>query len=195
MSDEPRDGNPGDGDAVATADRSVRLAWAADASAIASIQVAVWRQDHADQLSGRLDEVGVDEIADQWRQAVSRPSDARQRVLVALERASVRGFTTTSPSTDGDADAALDAALGDLVVRPDARTRGHASRLLHAAVDTMRSDGFARATTWVGASDQVLRDFLVAQGWALDGAHRELDLDGDRRIVVTQVRLHTALDD
>jgi len=56
---------------------------------------------------------------------------------------------TTAPSTDEDADPSRDAELGELVVDPEARGVGHGSRLLHAAVDTMRSDKFSRALTWV----------------------------------------------
>ncbi len=70
---------------------------------------------------------------------------------------------------------------------------GHGSRLLHAAVDTMRSDRFSRATIWLTATDDALRSFLAAQGWAADGAHRELDLYGDGSVTVKQIRLHTDL--
>lgn len=178
-----------------TADRSVRLAWAADAAALAALQVESWRAGYPDVLAERLDAIPLAEIADEWTRFITRPTDARQRVLVALERAHVEGFTTTSPSSDGDADPGTHALLGDLVVRPTARRIGHGSRLLHAAVDTMRSDGFTLATTWVAAGDDALRSFLVAQGWAPDGAHRELDLDGDGHVVVRQVRLHTTLSD
>ncbi len=43
------------------------------------------------------------------------------------------------------------------------------------------------------AEDDVLRGFLTDAGWAPDGAHRELDLDGDGTMRVKQVRLHTAI--
>jgi hypothetical protein len=63
--------------------------------------------------------------------------------------------------------------------------------LLHAAIDTLRSDRFERATVWVNASDDGLRSFLSAQGWADDGASRTLDLYGDGSVVVDQLRMHT----
>lgn len=50
-----------------------------------------------------------------------------------------------------------------------------------------------RAVTWVVASDDDLRAFLDGAGWAADGAHRELDLDGSGSVTVKQVRLHTDL--
>ena len=39
------------------------------------------------------------------------------------------------------------------------------------------------------------RTFLTASGWAPDGAHRTLDLDGTGEVTLTEVRLHTRLID
>ena len=80
-----------------------------------------------------------------------------------------------------------------MTLDPGERGKGHGSRLLQAAADTMVADRFTRAVTWVLASDDALRAFLTKAGWAADGAHRELDLDGSGTTVVKQVRLHTAL--
>src|SRR6476661_6623545 len=149
-----------------TADVSVRVAWRADAPAIAVVQVAAWRATYDGVLPPELlAELPIDQFTEHWEQSIARPKEARQRVLVALDRASVRGFTTTAPSTDDDADPGRDAELGELVVDPDARGLGHGSRLLHAAVDTMRSDKFGRALTWVPSTNDDLRGFLLSQGW------------------------------
>ena len=43
------------------------------------------------------------------------------------------------------------------------------------------------------ADDDAQRTFLTDAGWAPDGAHRTLDLDGTGATQVKQVRLHTAL--
>jgi ribosomal protein S18 acetylase RimI-like enzyme len=175
-------------------DTSVRLAWATDAPAIAAVQVASWRQAYAGLLpSDVLAALPVDQMSRQWELSISRPSDARQRVLVALDRASVRGFAATLPSADADASPAADGEIAEFAVAPEHRHRGHGSRLLHAAVDTLRSDKFSRATVWVNATNDQLRGFLLDQGWAPDGAHRELDLHGDGAVLVKQVRLHTDL--
>lgn len=179
-----------------TADVSVRVAWRADAEAIAALQVTAWRSAYDAILpADLLDALPVEQFRDRWATSISTPKEALQRVLVALERASVRGFTTTAPSTDDDADPGRDGEIGEIVVDPAVRRQGHGSRLLHAAVDTMRSDRFIRATTWLAAGDDELRGFLVSQGWEADGAYRELDLEGDGTTTVKQVRLHTSLAD
>jgi GNAT superfamily N-acetyltransferase len=179
-----------------TADVSVRAAWAADAEPIADVQIRAWRQGYAGLLPETLlDALDPDAFAAQWSEAINRPAHARTRVLVALDRVTVVGFALTSVADDPDADPARDGQVAEFVVDPGHRRAGHGSRLVQACADTLRADGFSRATLWVTASDDTLRGFLTEAGWAPDGAHRELDLTGDGSTRVRQVRLHTALDE
>ncbi|MDQ4008600.1 MAG: GNAT family N-acetyltransferase [Actinomycetota bacterium] len=177
-----------------TADVSVRTAWAADAQAIARVQIRGWRQGYAgvlpDDVLAALD---AEAFAAQWSEAITRPSQARTRVLVALDRATVVGFALTATADDPDADPARDGQVAEFVVDPEHRRAGHGSRLLQACADTLRADRFSRATLWVTSTDDAVRGFLTEAGWAPDGAHRELDLTGDGSTLVKQVRLHTDL--
>ena len=138
-------------------------------------------------------DVDPEVAADAWRTTLTRPPDGRVRVLVALERNRVTGFAITSPALDPDCDPVADAELMELTVDPGDRGQGHGSRLLQATVDTMVADRFRRAVLWATADDDALRRFLTDAGWAADGAHRELDLDGTGTTTVKQVRLHTQL--
>ena len=176
-----------------SADVSVRVAWADDAEAIAAVQARTWPVVYAGLLPAEALEIDPDRAAEVWRGVLTRPADARSRVLVALERHRVVGFAITSPATDPDCDPVADAELMELTIDPDERGKGHGSRLLQAAVDTMQADRFSRAVLWAVASDDALRTFLTEAGWAPDTAHRELDLDGSGTTLVKQVRLHTAL--
>jgi ribosomal protein S18 acetylase RimI-like enzyme len=175
-------------------DVSVRVGWADDALAVAGVQVRAWRREYAGVLPEEvLAAFDADQFAAAWHTALVRPEDARHRVLVALERAAVRGFAVTGPSPDPDADPVADGEIAELVVDPDHGRAGHGSRLLHACVDTLRADRFTRATMWLASTDDVRRRFLESAGWAPDGAHRELELYGDGSVRVRQVRLHTDL--
>jgi len=175
-----------------TADVSVRVAWADDAPAIGAVQVRAWRTTYAGLLPAEAlpDEAVATEA---WRTSMASPGDARNRVLVALERNRVVGFAVVGPASDPDCDPIADAELRELVVDADERAKGHGSRLLTAAADTMAADRFTRAVSWAIATDDELRAFLTTAGWAADTAHRELDLDGTGRTTVKQIRLHTAL--
>lgn len=175
-----------------TADAYVRLALPAEAEAIGTVQVAAWRTSYADLLPRDvLDQLDPEQFAEKWRTALLSPGEARNRVLVALDRGEVIGFAAITPSDDPDADKAVDALVAELCVHPDATRAGHGSRLLQAVIDTIRADGFGRVTIWLNSTDDAFRSFLTEAGWAPDGAHRELDLYGDGTVRVKQIRLHT----
>jgi GNAT superfamily N-acetyltransferase len=176
-----------------TADVSVRIAWADDAPAIAELQLRTWRAVYADVVPAEALPGDVDAATEAWRAALSAPRDARNRVLVALERNRVVGFAITTPATDPDCDPVTDGELMEFTVDAEERGKGHGSRLLQAAVDTMVADRFTRAVIWLVADDDDLRTFLTEAGWGADSAHRTLDLDGTGSTQVRQVRLHTSL--
>ena len=176
-----------------TADVSVRIAWSDDAESIAAVQVRAWPELYAGLLPAEALPTDVDAVGAQWRQVLAKPADARHRVLVALERNRVVGFALTSPAVDPDCDPVSDGELAEVTLDPAERSKGHGSRLLQAAVDTLSADRFTRAVTWVNVGDDALRTFLTDAGWAPDTAHRELDLDGSGTTTVKQIRLHTAI--
>lgn len=176
------------------ADVSCRVAWSDDAPAIAAVQVRAWRTSYADLLPADvLAALDPEQIAEGWRASLSRPADARNRVLIALERNLVTGFAITGPAADPDRDPVADGEITDLTVDPHQRGAGHGSRLMQACVDTLKADRFTRAVTWLAAADDSTRSFLTAAGWGPDGAHRTLDLTGDGSVTLKQVRLHTDL--
>jgi GNAT superfamily N-acetyltransferase len=172
---------------------SVRLAMPNQALAIAELQRRSWSAtlpaDTAEQLLGSVD---LESMAASWRAAIERPPLAQLRVLVAVTSDRVVGFAAVGPSDDPDADASEDGLVAEFSVDPPAWRQGHGSRLLNACVDTLRADGFLRATWWVRADNDIVRGFLAEAGWASDGAHTEvaIDEDGPR---VKLVRLHTAI--
>jgi ribosomal protein S18 acetylase RimI-like enzyme len=176
------------------ADVSVRIAWGADAPAVARVQVRAWRADYDAILPADvLEALDEDAIADTWRRSLAAPPDARHRLLVAVDHGEVVGYAATGPADDPDTDPIADGAITTFHVDPDHTRQGHGSRLLHACVDTLRADGFSRAVTWLFSADDPLRGFLADAGWAADGAHRELDPYGDHAARVKQVRLHCSV--
>ncbi|HZJ07883.1 MAG TPA: GNAT family N-acetyltransferase [Nocardioidaceae bacterium] len=177
-----------------TADVSVRVAWADDAVGIAEVQVRAWRSVYDGLLPADiLRALDPEDFASAWHASLNRPKDARNRVLVALERNSIRGFAITGPGADPDLDPIAEGEISEFTIDPDQTRLGHGSRLLHACADTLRADKFTRAAMWLNSTDDALRGFVTEAGWAPDGAHRELDLHGDGSVTVKQVRLHTDL--
>lgn len=177
---------------------------------IAALQRRCWDHDQPEGLRRwLLDNLDLTTVTEGWHQAITRPPDARCRVFVALagtdegdtsstapgqpvapgQQGGIVGFVTTQPADDPDATNADDGELAEWLVDPVARGRGHGSRLLNAAIDTLRVDGFSRATTWVASIDDGRRRVLVESGWDADGAHRAIG--PSEELSVKQVRLHT----
>lgn len=175
------------------ADRSVRLAWAADTDTVGWIQERAWRRSYANVLpAALLDQVDHADFTAGWKHAVTHPPTARHRVLVALDSGRVVGFAATAPSEDPDA-TPTDGEIVAFHIDPDELGLGHGSRLLAAVADTLRADGFTHGRIWVVVGDEAVRGFLEPAGWAPDTAHRTLDLAGDGQSTLRQVRLHTDL--
>jgi hypothetical protein len=186
----------------------VREARAADAPALAHVQVASWRatlgglvpDEVLSELSG---EAAVEQFGDRWREAITSPPTSRHKVLVAYAPGVIAepvGFASIGPATDEDRWPGTDGELYELHVLPAGSqvwrglaggdsTTGHAGRLLHAAADTLADDGFRTACAWVLAADADRLDFLTAAGWAPDGSKGNLDMG----VKVAVLRLHTLL--
>lgn len=176
------------------ADVSVRPAGPADGPALAAVQVRAWLASYADSWPAAvLAEFAQSEpaFAEQWAESAGQPPTRQHRVLVACAGPTIVGGAAFGPASDEDATGAGELFI--LVVDPEFRTAGHASRLLAATVDHLRGDGFEAVTAWVDAADDGLRGLLVSTGWEADGSHRALDFAGDGVLVVHQVRLHTDL--
>lgn len=155
----------------------VRLASAADAGAIAGVQMAAWREAFDGIWSAEIFEaLEATDVEMQWARAVISPPGPAFRVLVATEAEVVIGFCAIAPSEDGDAEAS-EMELVAWEVAPQARGRGNGTRLLTAAVDHARQLGAASLNVWTLATDDGKLGLLRESGFAPDGAHREMGID------------------
>lgn len=164
----------------------VRLALPREASDIATIQYGLMA-DPRHPLHALHPQTDAAQLAEVWHRSITRPPLATYRVLVATEGRTVVGMVAVGPSEDDDADAA-DGTVVDLMVTPGSRRQGHGTRLVQAAVDTLRADGFTRATWWVPTTSDELRGWLQAMGWAPDGVHASAEGPAG---ILKLVRLHT----
>jgi GNAT superfamily N-acetyltransferase len=162
------------------ADSSARIARPNDASAVGLVQAAVWRAVYGSVLSQEvIDQFDPVAFARVWRDSLRAPPSPRHVLLVGCAGEQVVGFAAVGPSIDPDANQNSGEVLA-LGVHPDARRSGHGSRLLNAAVDTLRGKGFTTMSIWLLAHDQDTRSFLTTAGLSPDGAYRDrvIDVDG-----------------
>ena len=162
------------------ADASARIARPNDAAAVGLVQAVVWRAAYAEVLAQEVvDKFDPASFARVWRDSLNAPPSDRHVLLVGCAGEQVVGFAAVGPSIDPDASETSGEVLG-LGVHPDARHGGHGSRLLNAAVDTLRGKGFNSMSVWLLAHDEGTRAFLTAAGLSPDGAYRNrvIDVDG-----------------
>ena len=164
----------------------VRLALPREAYDIATIQYGLMA-DPAHPLHGLYAQADVDSLAEVWHRSITRPPLASYRVLVATEHQTIVGMVAVGPSEDEDAGADVGQVL-ELMVSPPARSHGHGSRLVQAAVDTLRADGFTQATWWLPSTSDDLRGWLQDMGWGPDGVHASAE---GPLSTLKLVRLHT----
>jgi GNAT superfamily N-acetyltransferase len=157
--------------------------------AVGAVQAAVWREAYATVLpDAALAVVTPAAFARAWTDSLANPPSGAYRLLVACAGDEVVGFAAVGPCRDPDA-TGIDGELLVGGVSPDARRRGHGSRLLNAAVDTAGATGFARVRTWLLDSDEATRTFLEAAGFVPDGARRERVTGPAEANVAGEVRL------
>jgi len=173
-----------------TADVSVRVAVPGDEAGIASVQLAAWRAAYAQTFgAGALDLLDEAAVVARWRDAIASPPAGTFHVLVALAGPRLVGFVSLAPvaAPANAADQTPGGVLLALEVAPDEQRVGHGSRLLAAAVDTLRTDGADQVITWVGEGDEARERFLSSAGLRPDGAVRELASgpgpDGERVVL------------
>jgi ribosomal protein S18 acetylase RimI-like enzyme len=155
------------------ADASVRVARETDAPAVGFVQAVVWREAYDGVVPAEvLEAFEPQAFASAWRQSLANPPQGVYRLLAACAGDQVVGFASIGPSQDPDADAAT-GEVSALAVHPQARRAGHGSRLVNAAVDTLRGAGAETVHAWVLATDQQTRAFLTASGLHPDGAFRD----------------------
>jgi len=179
----------------------VRPARPEDAAEIARIQLSTWRTAYRRMFPAHvLAKLDEGYLARGWAEAIEAAPSPRHRVLISVEQTAtadtVVGFAASGPADEHAlapeepplADSV--AAITDLLVEPRWGRRGHGSRLLSAAVDLWREDGFTSAVAWAYDADEAMKKFLASAGWEPDGAGRALDVDD---MLVNQLRLHVAL--
>ncbi|HYN63879.1 MAG TPA: GNAT family N-acetyltransferase [Candidatus Limnocylindrales bacterium] len=132
--------------------------------------VAAWPHILPPALIGQLP------FLERWSGAVTHPP-ARTRVLVAEQHGAVVAFAITRPSADDDADGQI-GELDGFYAAPAVWGRGVGRRLLVAAVEGLREDGFSHATLWTAADNHRPRRIYETAGWRLDGTVRHRHLGG-----------------
>jgi ribosomal protein S18 acetylase RimI-like enzyme len=152
----------------------IRPGTAADAEAVAQIQVRTWQAAYAHALpQDRLMALSIDERAEWFRRWP--PS------LVAEVDGAVVGYIAVGRTHDESGDGELYA----IYVLPDSWGTGVGRALMTAGEERLRALGHEDAHLWVLDDNPRARRFYEAAGWAVDGTSRRVEFLG---FVLDEVR-------
>lgn len=153
-------------------DLTIRPATTADASAIARIHVASWREAYAgivpaDYLAG----LDVDAREQWWVDLLSRSTGTW---LAILDQRTV-GFAHLGAASDEDAEPG-DLQLYSIYLDPESWGRGVARDLLRTALETVPAS--TAVSLWVLADNERARRFYRRHGFEPDGVEKIEDIGG-----------------
>lgn len=181
------------------ADAAVRTGRPSDAPAVGLVQAFVWQDAYAGVLSREvLDQLTGPAFGNAWRRSLESPPTPRHRLLVATAGPQVVGYVSVGPAHEEPGlEPGTTGMIYDGGVHPEGRRAGHGSRLLNAAVDTLRAgrstgEELTALAAWVLADAGGTRAFLQSAGFEPDGAWRDRVVDEDGR-TAREVRLVAGL--
>jgi ribosomal protein S18 acetylase RimI-like enzyme len=115
-----------------------------------------------------LDGISVAARSDRWRGRLEAGLGAAERVLLAEVDGGVRGFVSTGPSRDEDADPTVH-EIQAMYVDPKLVGRGIGAALMREALGSMADRGAKSITLWVLEANSRARQFYERFGFAADG--------------------------
>ncbi len=150
----------------------MRVATAADAEEVARLHVRSWQSAYRGLLPAEyLDGLRWRDRAERYQFDVVGPD--QPMTVVALDGGAIRGFATTGPARDADAEGS-----GELIaiyVDPDRWGAGIGRLLIADARERLHTRGFVEAIVWVLAGNRRAERFYRIDGWAPDGSGRGED--------------------
>lgn len=147
----------------------IRRAAPADVLSVARVHVRSWQSAYRSLLpDAYLDALNVEERA--ARYTFGSPDPATPDTIVAEEGGTIRGFATTAPARDPDAEGCGE--LAALYVHPDSWGHGFGAALVVAARERLVSAGFSHAVLWILAGNTRAERFYQRDGWRFEEVRR-----------------------
>ena len=197
----------------------IRPATSSDALAIATVHVRSWKTAYPGLIpQSFLDSLTPEARLQSWNEILGPSPEREVTTLVLVDEAEADADADADLDTDTEPEAAgepgrdggLEQIVGfttfgrngddapksvgevmTLYLDPGVWGDGHGERLLGAATEALRRDGYRTATLWVLETNARARRFYERLGWTPDGAKKLHDW---KAFVATDVRYRLELD-
>ena len=154
----------------------IREARAADALAVAQVQVASWRATYQNILpEAVLSSLSVETQTAAFRETLASPR-AGNRLWVVEARGRIMGFSASGPC-DGET-VGGPCEVQALYLLREAWGQDLGLALMTRTLEALRQDGCSQTILWVLERNARARRFYEAGGWQLTGAPRTIWQDG-----------------
>lgn len=152
-----------------------RQATTADATGIARAHAEGWQWGYRGLLpdaflDGLTERSRLDRREAFWRDLLAEQPPVHP-TWVAERDGRILGLCQVGPSRDSDATREIGEVGGLYLVR-EAAGKGIGRRLFAAAIEGLKTSGYAEATLWVLTTNQRARRFYEAAGWRPDGSEK-----------------------
>ncbi len=166
----------------------IRPATSRDAERLALVHVRSWQGAYRGLLpQDYLDGLAPEQRVRQWRRTLAGSDWPRSGVLVA-EDGDLVGFACIGPSRD--AAPVQVGEISSIYVLPAHWGVGVGTRLMAAALASLRAAGFAEAHLWVLDTNARAIRFYESAGWRADGDGKTAEIGG---VTITEVRYRCEL--
>lgn len=146
----------------------VREAKIHDAPHIAEVHVKTWQHAYKGQIpDSYLNSLSIEQRTEGWKKQLESPEKGVYSFVVEVD-GRVVGWCTAGFSRDEDAVKEVGEIYG-IYIHPDYMRTGLGSQLSNQALNSLRNDGYRKATLWVLITNEKTRKWYEKKGWRVEG--------------------------
>jgi len=147
----------------------IRRSEVSDALGIATVHVKSWQKTYKGLVPDEyLNSLSITDRASKIEKMIEENGEKKIHNFVIEEDKTIVGILSLGLSRDGD----LPLDVGELnviYIHPDYEGKGFGSMLLNKAIETLKAEGYKKATLWVLDTNTKARAWYEHKGWKVEG--------------------------
>lgn len=148
---------------------TIRESEVSDALGIATVHVKSWQKTYRGQVPDEyLENLSISDRASKIEKMIEENRNKKVHNFVIEIDKLIVGILTVGVNREDD----LPSDVGELYgiyIHPDYEGKGYGSMLMNHAIETLRSEGYKKATLWVLVTNTKARSWYEHKGWKIEG--------------------------
>ena len=155
----------------------IREATVTDAEGIAIVHVKTWQYAYKGHMpDALLYALSIEKRTEGWKKLLEAPKEDAHTFVIEVN-GQIVGWCAVGKTRDDDVDPEVGELYG-IYIHPDFIGKGLGSRLMQHALNTLKKDGYTKATLWVLDSNEKTQQFYKRKGWMIEGKTKIDKRDG-----------------